>query len=183
MSNHLNEIFMKAKLLVLVVLFVLTVCVNAQSKSDKPLKFGVGAMIGLPMGDYTDVASLAYGADVMGEYAVAEKIGITLSVGYLDWSKKSAFKAFEDEMGEKISLGMIPVLAGIKYSFTDKIYGSAQAGLSFSTQSGNSGSAFTFAPGVGYKISDKFDLLLKYQSASKDGASMSFLGLRAGLTF
>ena len=41
----------------------------------------------------------------------------------------------------------------------------------------------TFAPGTGYKISDNFDLLLKYQSASKNGSDLSFLGLRTGLSF
>jgi len=79
-------------------------------------------------------------------------------------------------------VGLIPVLVGGKYNFSDQLYGSAQIGLSFSTSSGG-GSAFTFAPGIGYKISDNFDLLLKYQSASKNGGSTSFLGVRAGLSF
>lgn len=173
---------MKSKLLLFVMLFVLAVSVNAQTKDAKPLKIGVGAMVGLPMGDMKDVASLAYGVDLMGEYAVAPSFGLTLSIGYVDFSKKSDFKAMEDELGIKFKLGMIPVLAGAKYYFSDQIYGSAQVGLSFGTESG-AGSAFTFAPGIGYKISENFDLLLKYQTASKDGSSNSFLGLRAGLSF
>jgi hypothetical protein len=164
---------MKTKLLLIVVLLVLAGSVNAQSKDEKPFKIGIGALVGLPLGDYSNVASLAYGVDLMGEYAVASACAITLSAGYLDWAKKSGYSG---------NSGMIPVLAGLKYDFSDKIYGSAQAGVSFSTQSGG-GSAFTFAPGVGYKISDKFDLLLKYQSASNNGANASFLGVRAGWTF
>ncbi len=163
---------MKAKLLLFVVLFVFAVSVNAQNKGDKAFKIGAGAMIGLPMGDASDATNLAYGVDLMGQYGVAEKLAVTLSAGYQDWSYKTGFS----------DAGLIPVLAGVKYDFSDKIYGSAQVGLSFGTASGSE-SAFTFAPGVGYKISDKFDLLLKYQSASKDGASLSFLGLRAGFTF
>ncbi len=87
-----------------------------------------------------------------------------------------------DALGITVKTGLIPVLAGVKYDFSEKIYGSAQIGISFATES-DGGSAFTFAPGIGYKISDQFDLMLKYQSASKDGGNTSFLGLRAGFTF
>lgn len=170
---------MKTKLLLFVMLFVLAISVNAQDKKatdEKPFKIGVGAMVGLPMGDMKDIASLAYGVDLMGEYAVAPSLGLTLSIGYVDFAKKSEWKDMD------FKLGIIPVLAGAKYYFSDQIYGSAQVGLSFGTESG-AGSAFTFAPGIGYKISENFDLLLKYQSASKDGATTSFLGLRAGLSF
>ena len=164
---------MKTKLLLVVVLLVFAGSIYAQSKDENPFKIGVGAMIGLPMGDASDAANLAYGVDLMGEYSVASACAITLSAGYQDWSYKTGFS----------DGGMIPILAGVKYDFNEKIFGSAQAGLSFSTASGSDGSAFTFAPGVGYKISDKFDLLLKYQSASKNSANLSFLGLRAGYTF
>jgi hypothetical protein len=163
---------MKPKLLLLVALFVLAVSVNAQNRDGKTFKIGAGALIGLPVGDYANVASLAYGIDLMGEYVVAPKIGITLSAGYLDWALKSGISHYES---------YIPVLLGGKYSFSDKLYGSLQLGVTYQTESG--GSAFTFAPGIGYKISKKFDLLLKYQSASANSIDMSFLGLRIGYTF
>jgi len=146
---------------------------DAKKSSDQPFKFGAGALIGLPLGDLGDVASLAYGADLQGEYAAAETVGITLSAGYLRFAGKSGFT---------VTGGLIPVLAGVRVYFADKIYGSAQLGMSFSTESGG-GSAFTYAPGVGYKVSDNFDLLLKYQAASKSGSTTSFIGVRAGFTF
>ena len=164
---------MKKQIFLLVVLVVLAVSVNAQSKNEKTFKIGVGAMVGLPMGDIADAASLAYGFDVIGEYAVAPKIGLTISAGYLDWAKKSGFGG---------NWSSIPVLVGGKYYFSDKLYGSAQVGFSFYSES-IYGTAFTFAPGIGYKISEKFDLLLKYQSAGKDGWADSSLGLRAGFSF
>ena len=172
---------MKTKLLLIVMLFVLAVSANAQTKATstdtKTFKIGAGAMIGLPTGDSSDFFSLTYGVDLMGEYAIAPTYALTLSAGYADWALKSKYKDVLDA-----EAGMIPVLAGVKYYFSDKIYGSAQLGLTFYTESG-SGNAFTFAPGVGYKITDKFDLLLKYQSASKDGSTVSFLGVRAGYSF
>lgn len=173
---------MKAKLFLLVTLFVLTLSVKAQIKNDQPFKIGAGAIIGLPTGDADEVFNLVYGIDFMGEYTIAPSLAITLSAGYLDFGKKSEYKDMLDALNIDVKTGMIPVLAGLKYNFSEKIYGSAQIGLSFATES-DAGSAFTFAPGIGYKISDNFDLMLKYQSASKDGGTTSFLGLRGGITF
>jgi hypothetical protein len=163
---------MKTKLLLLVVLLVVTLSVGAQKSDEKQFKFGAGAMLGLPIGDITRQASLALGVDLLGEYAVAPEIGLTLSVGYTDWAKKS---------GVNGNWGFIPVFAGVKYYFTDQIYGSFQAGISFWAD--GTKSEFVFAPGVGYKISDKFDLLLKYQSQSNKSWGTSFFGLRAGYSF
>ena len=169
---------MKTKLFLLVMLFVFAVSVNAQTKAaakdTKSFTIGAGVTLGLPTGDYTTMESLAYGIDLMGEISVAKSFAITVSAGYLDFAKKSGFSAAK--------LGLIPVLGGVKFGLSEKLYGSAQAGLSFSTASGG-GSAFTYAPGIGYKVSDKFDLLLKYQAASKNSATNAFFGLRAGLTF
>jgi hypothetical protein len=165
---------MKTKIYLLVALFVLAVSVNAKSKaSEKSLKIGIGAMAGLPMGDMSKAADLAYGADLQAEYAVNSKGAFILSVGYLDFVRKTGYTG----------KGVIPILAGAKFNISEKLYGSAQAGISLSTVSG-AGSAFTYAPGIGYKVSDKFDLLLKYQSMSlKGGGSISVLGLRAGISF
>jgi len=165
---------MKSKLFLLVVLFLFSLSVNAQTKDEKPFKIGAGALIGITTGDISHFASLAYGVDVMGEYVIAPSIALTFSLGYLDFVQKSGYSG--------LKMGLIPILAGAKYHFSDTLYGSLQAGLSMGTAKGSS-SEFTFAPGVGYKISDKFDLLLKYQTASKDGWDTSFLGVRAGISF
>ncbi|MBL0356852.1 MAG: hypothetical protein IPP72_08140 [Chitinophagaceae bacterium] len=100
-------------------------------------------------------------------------MGITLSVGYVKYTGKS---------GVTITGALIPVLAGARIYFAEKFYGSAQLGMSLSTESGG-GSAFTYAPGFGYKVSENFDLLLKYQAATKSGSTTSFLGLRAAYNF
>lgn len=181
---------MKTKIYLLVVLFVLVVSVNAQTKAiakdTKPFTIGIGAMAGIPMGEMvsgvklSDAANLAYGFDLQGEFSVEPSFAITLSVGYLDWVWKSSVKAAFDQAGIKMS--MIPVLAGAKYYFTDKLYGSAQIGKSFFTMK-DGGSAFSFAPGIGLKVSEKFDLLFKYQASSQNDAHLNFLGVRAGLTF
>lgn len=164
---------MKAKLLLLFVLFVMAVTVYAQTKDGTSSKLSIGGMIGLPSDDMSTGYNFAYGVDLKAEFGIVPKLALTISAGYLDWAAKSGYGG---------SNGMIPALGGLKYYFSDKVYGSAEAGLTFSTNSGG-GNVFTFAPGLGYKFTDKFDILIKYQDATKYGFSMSYLGLRAGLTF
>lgn len=153
---------------------------SAQSKTSvKQPVFSAGLEIGLPVGDFNDGYKFGLGATVQGEYPVADKAGITLSAGYLSF----AGKTFEF-LGEKYknkAQGVIPVLAGAKYYFSDNVYGHAQIGVSFFNQ--GVGSAFTFSPGVGIKASDNIDVLVKYQSASKNGSTASFLGARVAYTF
>ena len=172
--------------------FVFAVAVSAQeigTKPTKPFTISIGAMAGLPVGDYatgvqsSDVFKMAYGFDLQAEFPVAPSLGLTLSAGYVDWVWKSGIKeGVEAIMGQSVSFSMIPVFGGAKYYFTDKFYGSAQLGVTFFTMK-DAGNAFIFAPGLGIKVTDNFDLLLKYQTASKEGSHFSFLGLRAGVSF
>src|SRR5664279_1206397 len=99
---------------------------------------------------------MAYGFDLMGEYTVAGSTTLTISAGYADWSLKSAFT------GTGIRTGMVPVLAGAKQFFDDQFYGNFQVGLTFYTERGL-GNEFIYAPAIGYQVSDKFDISLRYQ--------------------
>ena len=142
------------------------------SSSASKLKFSIGVDAGFPVGDYSPYTSFAYGGSAQAEYAFSEKASGTFSVGYLGFSGKNGFSVD----------GFIPVLVGGRINFSEKVYGSAQVGLYLSTASGG-GSAFAFAPGVGFKVSENFDILAKYQSATKDGVDVSFVGVRAAYSF
>lgn len=174
---------MKTKLFFLIVLIGITMSVNAQRENEKSFKIGVGALTGLPMGDINDFTNLAVGFDMLGEFAVGPSFALTLSVGYVDFFKKSGIDQYSD------TWGLIPLLVGAKYFFSDRLYVSAQGGISFA--SNGSGGQVSFAPGIGIKLSEKFDLLIKYQSASQINASYfnrssftsALIGLRAGYRF
>ncbi len=159
--------------------------VNAQdSKSDKPLKFSVGVEAGLPLGDFKETSKFGIGGSVQGEYAAAEKVGLTLNAGFLSFSGKSITE--DGETFKYPSLSIIPVLAGAKYYFTEKVYGHAQVGLSFMSVKfegvSSSTSGFTYAPTIGVMPSENIDISLKYVGISKEGTT-SFLGLRVAYTF
>src|SRR5665647_2537493 len=110
---------MKTKLVLLVVLFVVTLSVSAQnstqSSGEKPFKIGAGAMIGLPVGDLGDIASLAYGVDLLGEYALHPTFGLSLRLGYVPFALDSDYKPMLDELGFKAKMAMIPVVVGGNY--------------------------------------------------------------------
>ena len=171
------------KVLLMSALTALSFIGFAQDKTDaKPMSFSGGVEIGLPMGDYGDIASMGFGASVQMDYSVASKTSLTANIGYLTFSGKSVSVPFLGTI-KYPSTGWIPVLAGVKYQLTDKIYGGAAVGMSFlSASGGSSESAFTYAPTVGYTM-NKIDISAKYVSASKDGSSSNFLGIRVAYKF
>jgi len=161
------------RILLSIVVMITMISANAQSDSnEKDFKFGIGGTLGLPTGDLAIFSNFVYGGDIKGEYTVAPNIAANLSIGYIRFNGKS---------GYTISDGLIPILVGGKYHFSEKVYGQAQLGLSISTASGG-GSAFTYVPSVGFDIDENFNIELKYQAASKNG-TLSFVGLRIGRTF
>ena len=162
---------MKKTLFLVVLLSVLAVTVNAQKREVKP-NFSAGFTLGLPTGDEVPFTGFVWGLDVQGEFPVAPSFGLTLDAGYVGFNGKNG----------NSNVGFVPVLAGGKYYFSDQFFGTLQAGLSFNTGNGSSGSAFTWAPAVGIKLSNKIDLALKYQSATQNGWNSAFAGLRLGIS-
>lgn len=170
------------KIILSVAIIATVITANAQSsKSDgSAIKFSAGLEVGLPVGDFKTISSIGFGASLQGEYAVSEKAGITLSAGYLSFSGKSI------DLGglgpvKYPSTSIVPILAGAKIYFSEKVYGHAQVGISIFNNGG--GSAFTYAPAIGVMASENIDFSLKYQAATKSGGTISFLGLRAAYTF
>jgi hypothetical protein len=161
------------KVLLTLALAIAAFAVNAQDKAPaKKFTFGGGATIGIPVGDLSGGSSFTVGADLQGEYSASENFGLTISAGYQNFLAKNGGG----------SVGLIPVLAGARYYFNDKFFASAQAGLSLSTSTGG-GSAFTYAPGIGYKVNEQLDFTAKYQAATQDGFTSSFAGIRVGYKF
>lgn len=167
------------KVILSVAIMAIGFCATAQ-ESDKQLKFSVGVEAGLPLGDFNKVSSIGIGGSVQAEYAAAENLGLTLNAGFLSFRGKTV------ESVKFPSTSLIPVLAGAKYYFTEKVYGHAQLGLTFASLKldgvSYNESGFTYAPGIGVKASDNIDVELKYQAYSKGGTT-SFLGLRVAYSF
>ena len=165
---------MKKTILIVATFIAISLSAIAQNETSvkKDFKFSIGVNAGIPVGDIKPFSSFVIGGDLQGEYALAPTFGVTLSAGYLNFSGKSGIS----------SSGFIPILLGGKYYFTDNVYGHAQFGISLSTEK-DGGSAFTYAPSIGYALSEKFDVALKYQSATKNSFNISFIGIRLAHSF
>ena len=154
--------------------YILSICLlalifSAQSQTNKKGMFGIGVNAGFPTAQSS--FSFVAGVDLQGEINAAQSLNVTGSLGYESYFIKSVYQS---ALGQKTA-GLIPILAGLKYKFTPALYGHAQVGYSISTQSGGSGS-FTYAPSLGYILSPKTDLSVKFLGL-KGGSDAIFLRL------
>lgn len=159
------------KKLILIMTAVTLTTLSALAQDSKPVALSIAGNIGIPT---TSGLSLAYGADLQADFAVAPTTKITASIGYEGYSWK----------GGGGNSGLVPLLAGAKFFFGEgnKIYGHAQIGYSFSTETGGGG-AFAYAPSLGYYVNPNFDIALKYLAASKNGYTTGSVNLRLAYNF
>ncbi len=165
---------MKKLLLLFAVVVASTACLKAQ---DKPVTFSIGVEGLLPVGDFGNSYNFGIGGTVQGEYKPADDLGLTVNAGYLTFSGKTL-----RIIGKVPSFGLIPVLGGVKYYFSPKVYGHGQLGVAFGTDKGD-GSLFAYSPGVGFILSDNIDAEVKYLGLSKNSNNLNSVGLRLAYNF
>ena len=165
---------MKKVILAFAVVAFSTMGAQAQDAA-KSTTLSIGVNVGLPTSS-PSVYSIAYGADLQADFSVAPTTKITASAGYENYSIKSKYGSGHS--------GFVPLLVGAKFFFGDehKMYGHAQVGYAFSTQSGGGGS-FAYAPSLGYYFSPKFDASLKYLAFSKNSSTLGNIGVRLAYNF
>lgn len=183
---------------IIMTLAVITASLSAQaqtpakssSTANKPFRFSIGLETAVPVGELSDAYSFGIGGSGEGIYQVDPSLGLTLNAGYIYYNGKD----YEYKIGNVVytvkdqAQAVIPIMAGIKYNFTPKFFGSAQLGTGIflsdkDVANSKSTATFAYAPGIGYKFSENFDALLKYQSFSKNSVNTGFLGLRLAYTF
>jgi hypothetical protein len=151
-------------------------------------RLSIGVDIAQPMGDFGDQASTGFGGSARYELPMGDKIGLTLTAGYLTFSGK-------DEGGfEFPNVNIIPVQVGAKYYFSENqkgLYAAAEVGIhstSVDIEGAESSTDFSYAPEVGFHMAH-IDLGLRYQfisggeDASGKSTTSSYLGLRAAWAF
>ena len=173
---------MRKVFLVLASVFALGVA-NAQTGKNQ---FGIGVDLGLPMGDFGDAAKLGIGGYAKYLHGVGSAGQVSLTTGYQSYKVKDELL----DQDESASFSIIPILLGYRHNFSGLflepqlgygIYGYKvkMGGVSASDSEG----AFTWAIGAGYAMEQGLELGARYQSASKDGSTTSFIGLRVGYNF
>ena len=182
------------KLILSFAVIAATLSASAQTKTTtSPFKVSLGVDAVAPFGDFAKGSSLGIGLSLEGDYAIDNSLSLTANAGYIKFLQK-------DNNGLK--LGIVPLLAGIKYYFTPQFYSTAQLGVGIFTSNGSnrsaltydprigykfsdgsSSSAFAYAPGIGYKFSDNFDAGVKYQAYSKNNRTTNTGSIRLAYTF
>jgi hypothetical protein len=153
------------KLMVVILMVCVSIVANAQ-KNESKVNFNVGAELGLATGNLNLAYSIGIGATAQLEYAMDEKSRITVNSGIIQYvGKKISGTSLKNQ-----SNAVIPILGGVKYDFASNFYGSAQLGVSIFT--GKVGATkFTYVPGLGFRINEKLDALLKYTGYSDAGGA------------
>lgn len=166
------------KKLILSFAVVCFAAMGAQAQDAKSTTLSLGVNAGVPT---NKGMSVAYGADLQADFAVAPTLKITGSVGYENYKMKDITILGTTIKGG--NSGYIPLLAGAKFGLgSDQLYGHAQLGYSVSTAKGGGG-AFAYAPSIGYYFSPNFDASVKYLAMSKNGATNGSVNLRLAYNF
>src|SRR5699024_5401748 len=161
---------------------LLFACFSAfAQKGNNQISIGLDG--GFPMGDFGKSSNLGIGGTVKGMYGIGTAGQVELTLGYISFGMK------ESSSTASASTGIIPIMVGYRHHFNG-LYVEPQLGLSMlktkvdvmGHTASSSTSAFGWALGAGYLFND-FDVSLRYQSASKNGNSLGFLGLRLGYNF
>jgi hypothetical protein len=119
----------------------------------KKFRIGAGALVGLPLGDFGDAASLSIGGLAMLEYGLQPAIALTARLGYI--------QHLSDIDG--VSLATIPVWLGGKYALgqaTNKLFVAAELGFNMmrtsvdigGTSASDSETKFGLNVGAGYDM-------------------------------
>ncbi len=160
------------KLVFSLAIVVISFASKAQKNSN--VSFNVGAELGLATGNLNTVYSIGIGATAQLEYKMDENANLTVNSGIIEYVGKK----ISGSTTKFRSSAAIPVLAGVKYYFASNFYGAAQLGVTIFSGVGGS-SKFTYSPGLGFKVNEKADVLLKYTGYSDAGGAF---GIRVGYT-
>jgi hypothetical protein len=148
---------------------------NAQD-AGTGFHFAGGLRVALPIGDFADVSGFGIGAELQGENMFSETFSGLASVGYTNYSGKD-YEVPGYGTVEGSSMGMIPIMAGVRFYPSTSFFVGAKAGVSIGTASG-AGSNFTYEPQIGLN-GEKFQVSLGYNAISGSGATLSSIGLSA----
>lgn len=149
------------------------------AQAPEGIKFGVGIRASLPTGDFGTLYSVGIGGDLQAEYGFNEKLSGIFTTGYNSFLGKNL--DFGLGSVKLPSFGYIPVLAGVRFYATEKIFVGGQAGYGIYLAEGESEGGLNYQPQIGLNL-EKFQLGLNYNVTSFEGGEkFDHLGLTAVL--
>ena len=149
---------------------------TSKSSSSSSGKFSIGIDPGLPVGSASDYSSFAIGGDLKYSIPAAENFDVSLSAGY------SVFLGKTIDSFKLPNIKGIPVKLAGRYNFNGPVgfFGEFGVGAAFIQDGG--GTAFVYAPGIGYAADGGFEAGIRYEGWSKNG-TISQIALRLAYSF
>lgn len=141
-------------------------------------QFSIGAELALPMGTpFSDGVNMGFGGSANYQGAINDNLSWVGYVGYQTYSFKNLPSGYSG------SFNMIPIMAGVKYYFTESgagFYGEVDLGMFIGSASLSgpgavapaSESKFGFTPAIGYRVGS-FDIGARYNLIS-DANNLAF---------
>lgn len=180
---------MRTKLIIL----ALAVFFVSASFSQNKINVGASLNLGIPLGDFSDIAKTAIGGSINTEYVFSEKISATFAVYYHSYSSKIPTVAIDGSTFD-FSIEAIPVILGLKYFINNSFFGTLEAGAHLmrvkadvylgDNLSTDFETKFGAGFGLGYRIqlaeASLFEITGVYQYVQDDLSSIS---LRATVLF
>jgi hypothetical protein len=167
-------------------LFVAAFCTISNMAQAQLKRFSIGpyAEVASPVGDFKDSYKTGFGGGLNADIKLIAGLGVTGSAGFMYFPGKTITYDAGGSTGEyKISaLKALPVRVGLKYKLPiPLLYVKVEGGTATFIDSGASGTAAIFAPGIGIRFLG-LDVQAKYEAWFKNGTS-GFFGLKAGYNF
>ena len=171
----------------LVLLAVMALAIVASPASAQSIRWGVGAGLLMPMGDYGDIDKMGFTGGVGGTYALPGGVGIRVDASYGTTSEKSGVTAHTTKL--------LGGMASVVYAFGSagpKPYVMGGLGLTNAKIDVGGSSAsetkvtFGFGAGVSLPMGTGGSRLFaetRYTSVSTSGASLTYLPIVVGISF
>lgn len=159
---------MKKINLAFAILFILNLQAEAQN-----FKGELGLNLGIPASNLDSKGASAYaGIDILGEYKIGKKTGITADASY----------NIEFVRGDSKNIIIIPLKAGIRYYPTTSFYLLGKVGVGLYVDGGSNRIVAAYSFGAGYLLSPLFNVAAIYDSYYS-GGSIGFANLRIAYRF
>lgn len=143
------------KLLLSAAIVISIVSVNAQKTTGLSIAGNVGPAT-------TTNFTISFGADLQAAFPVGSGLDLTASAGYQNFTYKITFAPNNVVKGH---LSFIPLLGGVKFFLSPKVFAEAKLGYSISTVSGGKG-GFTYSPVLGFVVGNNVSLFAQYLGIS-----------------
>ncbi|MCW9095127.1 MAG: hypothetical protein OQJ93_00380 [Ignavibacteriaceae bacterium] len=110
----------------LIIMILLSISTFSQSRFNAGASFNIG----FPASSFSNIAKTGIGGSAIGEFAFSKQVSATLTASYQNFPGKSEGVAYQGKVFD-FSVNSIPVMAGIRYYFSNEFFGTLEAGVDF----------------------------------------------------